>query len=982
MPAFVGRGRALPPTPPSRYNLPTMCTPARHAWIPIALAVSALAGCAPDAPAPAVAVVSEMRTVTADTQARHDLDLFAGQAVELFAAANETVSFQMIVDAGAEPLEGLELTWTGLAGPDGAALPAEAISAWRALPIDVIRYPAWYLRLMQREPEPTAHYDPLVPVDAPRLGQPWNLPAGQRLVLWVDVRVPRTARPGTYTGRIELVGTDRKPFSADIRLDVLDLVLPDAQPLPAMGGLDHRLLFAALLQRDGKPYVPSRLDADRPMIRRGLELLRELMVLARDHRLDLFDAAIAPRIRRNGQGEVELDWSDYDNIVTPYLRGSAFSDRIGVTGWPSPLHAGWPDPQAYGGMDSPAYRRTVAQIARQVAAHAESLDATERMFRWPVRNPAGPDAYALHAHLAELQQAQGNGALPALAQLPPAAPGGATWTVPDAYRTQTDIYALPGQWLQPDLGASAASPTHPLRGAWLSPGAPPYVPTLGLLASGPDVRALPWIAAKYDCRGLFLPDVLNWSPAGSPYSPEGAETRLFYPGSPAGLQTVLPSVRLKRLRRGLQDAGYLWILRQRGRGAVADGIVNALIHYAGQAAIGDHYLDPRLDGWSQDQAAWRQARKLLAVEATAAVHPDRVSPRDLQAQRMAWRQLSEATRTVRVEQVTARVEPVDEQRFRATVSLELYNELNRPAEISLTVTSANQAWQTPPARTVTLAAGQRRTEKIELHTNVEQIRPGPKGFSPLTVRMEVAGKPTQEIAAGIPLLRADPPESPIRVDGVLTDWPLRAWNVAGDFRLVGKRGRTGDGLADPQTFAFVQADRENLYLAFRCEEPDLAAMTVRADNRLRYDQLLLGGEDLVEILLDPGADATGAQDLYHLVVKPGGVIVSERGISTEPPLGAWAPWAAGAKVAVARHGEAWFIECSVPRAAFGPAGRERLWAVNFARIRPAGGQASSWTGARRHFYDPDTLGTLLLPGGALQRPAPPSDNPTGKDRTP
>ena len=43
--------------------------------------------------------------------------------------------------------------------------------------------------------------------------------------------------------------------------------------------------------------------------------------------------------------------------------------------------------------------------------------------------------------------------------------------------------------------------------------------------------------------------------------PLGQEV-VFYPGALAGIQGVLPSVRLKRLRRGLQDIAYLWLLQQ------------------------------------------------------------------------------------------------------------------------------------------------------------------------------------------------------------------------------------------------------------------------------------------------------------------------------------------------------------------------------------------------------------------------------------
>ena len=39
-----------------------------------------------------------------------------------------------------------------------------------------------------------------------------------------------------------------------------------------------------------------------------------------------------------------------------------------------------------------------------------------------------------------------------------------------------------------------------------------------------------------------------------------------------------------------------------------------MTRYAGLAAAGDNYLDPRLDGWVQNPQTWRMARRLLAEE--------------------------------------------------------------------------------------------------------------------------------------------------------------------------------------------------------------------------------------------------------------------------------------------------------------------------------------------------------------------------------
>jgi hypothetical protein len=129
---------------------------------------------------------------------------------------------------------------------------------------------------------------------------------------------------------------------------------------------------------------------------------------------------------------------------------------------------------------------------------------------------------------------------------------------------------------------------------------------------------------------------------------------------------------------------------------------------------------------------------------------------------------------------------------------------------------------------------------------------------------------------------------------------------------------------------------------------------------VHYEQLLACGEDLVEIILDPAGQAKSPQDLYHIIVKPNGVMIQEKGIASDPPLGQARPFPLGAKVAVGRAKNAWIVELKIPRASFGQAGLSEFWGVNFTRFATQGTEASSWSGASRYFYDPKTLGTMFV----------------------
>jgi len=928
-------------------------------WLLSAAALAGLAGCESGAN---VWVASEMRTITERSDRIDDELVFdaSGKTIKLFAGANETVSFQVIVDAGAQPLENLRVKWSALAAETGATIDAARIRTFRMWPIHIDRFPPWYIRLTDAAPAPMSFYDALTPVEMPGIGQPFSLPAEGRLALWVDVRIPRDARPGTYHGTGNIHTWSILDEWLKLEVEVYDFVLPDTRPIATIGGFDHAELFKAFLARDGRPYAPPRLDRTNPLVRRGLVLMRQLMQLAHQHRLDLFDRRIRPQLKRDGAGRVRLEWTDYDAIVSPYLDGSAFEDRIGCAAWPLPFSDTWPQPNHYGGPNAPRYRKTAAEVIAQAGRHfVDVLKAPDQGFCWPSRQPVSAAAYGRHVRLARIAKSA-DPKTPVLSLLPPNPPAATGWTVPPEFAKLTDVFAPPGHWLDPKLAAAAATPNHPLAGVWLSPGEPPYLPSLGVLATPADVRALPWFALKYPCTGLFLPEVLNW-PVSSLSVAAGAETRLFYPAGVGQTQIIIPSARLKRLRRGLQDLAYLWVLRQRQRGAIARTMLDTMTRYAGLEAAGDNYLDPRLGGWVQDPGLWQMARRLLAEEVNDAVHPGARSRDRLLAQRVAWKRFGDRAYRVETERVRTRVEPIGtDGTLRATVMLDLYNQYRRDVEVVVKFDALPAGWRAL-AGEVKLAPMPAAGRRVVALTARGPYRPAGRNAK-MTLPVSIALDNGQRRAhvASVPLLRAPHVTQAPRIDGDLTDWPLRAGNTAGDFRLVGRRGAVGTGLAGRQTLAFVVRDATCLYIAIRCAEPLPDQMVARTSNIFRYKQLLACEEDLVEVILDPGQTARTTGQLYHIAIKPTGAMITERGVRTDPPLGQTAPWPVRARVAVSRQKDFWAVELAIPLSAFGPAGQKPFWGVNFARFATQGAEASSWAEAARYFYDPRSLGTMIL----------------------
>src|SRR5687767_3794713 len=94
---------------------------------------------------------------------------------------------------------------------------------------------------------------------------------------------------------------------------------------------------------------------------------------------------------------------------------------------------------------------------------------------------------------------------------------------------------------------------------WLWPDQPPYAGSLSLIAPANDARTLPWHAYRFGLSGVLIPAITQWSAEGATRA-EGSEAMLVWPGKPYGLTEPIPSVRLKRLLRGIQDYEYLWLL--------------------------------------------------------------------------------------------------------------------------------------------------------------------------------------------------------------------------------------------------------------------------------------------------------------------------------------------------------------------------------------------------------------------------------------
>ncbi len=208
----------------------------------------------------------------------------ASEAASLVAARGERESF-FVVLRGAPAGEKIEARATALRGKAGA-LPQGAVKVSRAAFV---------------EQGGALHADALLPLEVvvrPPFREAENLP------LFVELSVPRSARPGVYTGALQ-VSVGHSLSAVPIRLEVLNAALPARASLPAAFDYSEKeALFGA----------PAGTEPQ--------ALTRALAGGALASRVTLLGLGGVPPYRLTpGEGKVEIDFAGWDAQVRPVMEG-------------------------------------------------------------------------------------------------------------------------------------------------------------------------------------------------------------------------------------------------------------------------------------------------------------------------------------------------------------------------------------------------------------------------------------------------------------------------------------------------------------------------------------------------------------------------------------------------------------------------------------------------------------------------------------
>ena len=157
----------------------------------------------------------------------------------LYAARGEWESFQLCLRAS-QVINGVSVEATPLTGP-GGSISTSRIRLYRAFHLQVENThqpdttgPGWYPDILVPFTHPETGQDLTGSMDA----NPFDLQAYRTEVVWVEVRVPRDAIPGWYTGHL-LVTAGTSAASVEVQLKVWNLTLPGHTTLQSSFWLDE-----------------------------------------------------------------------------------------------------------------------------------------------------------------------------------------------------------------------------------------------------------------------------------------------------------------------------------------------------------------------------------------------------------------------------------------------------------------------------------------------------------------------------------------------------------------------------------------------------------------------------------------------------------------------------------------------------------------------------------------------------------------------
>lgn len=869
--------------------------------------------------------------------------------IAIAGATGEVVTFELHLRAAGRPLSGVNVLVDSLLGTEGV-IHASTIRLFRVHPVRVGRLPGWHLRSIAAAERNPVVYDVVVPVDAPTGGLPASIDAGQSIHVFGEITVSPGAAAGIYATTLTVQTRRGKLLDVPLELTVWPLVLPETMEPVMLAYLDHHRFS----------QTPTAAGDD--------DALDQTVRLLRSHGVQPVLHRLRPVAKLDRQGNINVDWDDYDRVMNVLIGHPSSTDATARPWFRVPFDDGFPIAKSSGALLDPNDAAIGLAYLRNCAEHFAERGWLDRSY---VDVP-GPfsDAQDTLIRGSELMRQYGlmirradprlRAAWSAYAPLTP----DLIW---DHFESAgladlIDIWSPPAQFCDPTAAKDG-------RTTWMRVDRPPYSGTLEIGAPPTHTRVLAWQAQRYRIPTVILGHANRW-PDGVDLSPQACidvdPSVLIYPGKPFGLRAPVASMRLKRLRRGLQDLAYLELLRSEGLGYVAETLVDALCPYALVDAYRNHVFDPRNCGWVGDPKLWTLGLRIMADELVLKRGGAGLAPQRELATVMRWRRFVGRTRRLELSVEGVRVRPTrDPGTNRVEFLIRLENWTRTPMSGFLSFASLPIGWEVAEPEVVVAPVAPTTTRRVVMIAHARSMAWGTDGLLRLPIIFRTQEGRTHRLSARLAHIASQECGPTITIDGDLADWQVGSGNVAGGFAsITGARSFTESTVGDrpDRTRCLVAHDDTFVYFAFRCLDNVETHGRREQGNFVRYRDRIPADEELVEILIDPGNAGThAAEDLYHIVIKQNGAVF-ERGISADPRSAARTVWAADIRYAARTEGSVRTIEVRIPRSALGARQRgPQIWGINFTRFDAGRQEYTNWSGAVGNVYDPMTLGNLTLP---------------------
>jgi hypothetical protein len=602
----------------------------------IALVCFALTLCAPAAAH--AAIVGAAGSVTTIRPA--DAVTPSAGSITVSAARNEFASLQIAVRANAGALAGVSIVQAGaFTGPGGATLPASATSIYRedyytvTTPSDGEAGSANPCSANCRWP------DALIPSVDPIYGQtrnawPADIPAGENRVAWIDVLVPQGQTPGMYSATFEARQGAAVLGSVSVQLQVVDFTLPSTSSLQGTFALDwHNVCRTWGGNGNDCSQVPGGIWA----------MYSSFVRLGLDNRISISGPAYAAPTPGN--------MASFDQYALPYINGTGPTKLPGarlatvlLNRWEDWAMGYWrTKANAAGFVDRVTFY--CDEVAQNSATWNDICNTPFATAQTNWANAGGGGPATLPSAIIGTQQdmqygrAQGypitaqNGSLQTLIPLVTrmhtgpeccdapnwwgAYPGQTFWgnqrSLYDAFLGERPSNRL---WLYTSCmteGCGNAYDGHVRYSGW---------PSYAIDQAEGESRSMAWQVFNYKATGEYYYETTKrmdtaFTAGGQLEDGGNGDGTLFYPGKVNRIggqtDTILESMRLKRIREGREDYELLAWLAANGKLAEARAVAGG--PYSANADAGLFSANAMYDS-AHPQGEWDSARSQLEALVT------------------------------------------------------------------------------------------------------------------------------------------------------------------------------------------------------------------------------------------------------------------------------------------------------------------------------------------------------------------------------